>query len=139
MRVLCAASYDATLVGAWLFDEGMGEVITDATDGGNAGETYTIKAMPGWRTTGVSASSYTVVVAANDTITSVTCPSGAVNPTEGSYSLSLSTPNVSGSVVKADGSTAAIDAHIDIQKWYDGSGPADGAFTDPEDYTQWED
>ena len=108
-------------------------------DGGNAGETYTIKAMPGWRTTGVSATSYTVVVAVDDTITSVTGPGGAVNPTEGSYSLSLSTPNVSGSVVKADGSTAAIDAHIDIQKWYDGSGPADGDFTDPEDYTQWED
>jgi len=108
-------------------------------DGGSTGETYTIKAMPGWRTTGVSATSYTVLVAANDTITSVTGPSGAVEPTEGSYSLSLSTPNVSGSVVKADGTTAAIDAHIDIQKWYDGSNPTDADFTDPEDYTQWED
>jgi len=97
--------------------------------------TYQIEVRPGWGTTGYASTTYTVVTtSANSTISvaSVTDPNGdpVTAEADGSYVLSLATPNFSGVVVKSDGS-AAFDAHIDVMQQVDQDGD------DQWDYYEW--
>ena len=97
--------------------------------------TYQIEVRPGWGTTGYASTTYTVVTtSANSTISvaSVTDPNGdpVTAEADGSYVLSLATPNFSGVVVKSDGS-AAFDAHIDVMQQVDQD--SDGQW----DYYEW--
>ncbi len=97
--------------------------------------TYQIEVRPGWGTTGYASTTYTVVTtSANSTISvaSVTDPNGdpVTAEADGSYVLSLATPNFSGVVVKSDGS-AAFDAHIDVMQQVDSN--SDGQW----DYYEW--
>ena len=97
--------------------------------------TYQIEVRPGWGTTGYASVAYTVVTTSADStisVASVTDPNGtAVTPgSDGSYTLSLATPNFSGVVVKSDGS-AAFDAHIDVMQQVDSN--LDGQW----DYYEW--
>ena len=102
--------------------------------------TYQIEVWPGWGTSGYAAATYTVVTASSgdSIVVSTVTDSGGTAVTaesDGSYNLSLATPNFSGTVVKSDGTTAALDSHIDVFQMVDGN--SDGDFTDPEDYFNW--